>query len=206
MTLAEILLAIVLSLPAPWYRPGKNPETPSDYNARLETIAKAIAIEAEAAEDWRWDANSLAAATLVIWYGESRFALEVHNGAGKSRYGEDDGRARCFGQLHQTGLVPKDEWDKLAGIDLEATRRCARFTMKVLSVQGRRCGMTLNKPNMWEVARMVSAYGSGKKSCAPTKDSTARARRWTKVMARIKAAGSPETLAATREDDGLSKW
>jgi hypothetical protein len=199
MTLSEILLAIVLSLPAPWYKQGKNPETPSAYQSRLETIAKAIAMEAEAAEDWRWDANSLAAATLVIWYGESRFALEVHNGSGQSRYGEDDGRARCFGQLHQTGLVPRPEWESLTGIDLEATRRCARATMRVLSVQGRRCGMQVDKPNMWAVARMVSAYGSGKKSCAPTKDSTARARRWAKVMERIKAASASSELARGHE-------
>jgi hypothetical protein len=199
MTLSEILLAIVLSLPAPWYQPGKNPETPSAYQSRLETIAKAIAMEAEAAEDWRWDASSLAAATLVIWYGESRFALEVHNGSGKSRYGEDDGRARCFGQLHQTGLVPRDEWESLTGIDLEATRRCARATMRVLTVQGRRCGMQVDKPSMWAVARMVSAYGSGKKSCAPTKDSTARARRWAKVMERIKASSASTELARGSE-------
>jgi hypothetical protein len=199
MTLSEILLAIVLSLPAPWYKAGNNPETPSAYQSRLETIAKAIAMEAEAAEDWRWDASSLAAATLVIWYGESRFALEVHNGSGKSRYGEDDGKARCFGQLHQTGLVPRDEWQSLTGIDLEATRRCARATMRVLSVQGRRCGMQVDKPSMWAVARMVSAYGSGKKSCAPTKDSTARARRWAKVMERIKAASASAELAQGRE-------
>jgi len=199
MTLSEILLAIVLSLPAPWYQPGKNPETPSAYQSRLETISKAIALEAEAAEDWRWDASSLAAATLVVWYGESRFALEVHDGTRKSRYGEDDGKARCFGQLHQTGLVPRPEWESLAGTDLEATRRCARATMRVLSVQGRRCGMQVDKPSMWAVARMVSAYGSGKKSCAPTKDSTARARRWSQVMERIKSAGSSAALAGGRE-------
>ncbi len=186
MTLSEILLAIVINLPAPWYQPGKNPETKAEYQTRLETISHAIAMEAEAAEDWRWDATSLAAATVVIWYGESRFALEVHDGSGKSRYGEDDGRARCFGQIHKTGLVPKPEWESLVGVDLEATRRCARATMKVLAVQGKRCGMQENKPSMWAVARMVSAYGSGK-SCAPTKASTERARRWSKVMDLIKS-------------------
>lgn len=187
MTLTEIILAIVLSLPAPWYHPGKNPETNEEYRGRLQTISEAIAIEAEATENWRWDAASLAAATLVVWYGESRFALEVHSGSGKSRYGEDQGRARCFGQIHQTGLVPKPEWESLTGVDLEATRRCARATMRVLTVQGRRCGMQANKPSMWAVARMVAAYGSGN-SCAPTKDSTERARRWSKVMERIQAS------------------
>lgn len=189
MILAETLLAIMLSLPAPWYAPGKNPETPAEYQARLETIAEAIALEAEAADAWRWDATTLAAATLVTWYSESKFALEVHGGTGTSRWGEDDGKARCFGQLHQTGLVPKDEWASLTGVDLEATRRCARATMRVLTVQGNRCGMQIGKPNMWSVARMLSAYGSGK-GCAPTKDSTARARRWSKVMARIRSAAT----------------
>ena len=93
MTLTETLLVIALGLQSPWYQPGKEPETRDQYQERLQTISKAIAIEAEAAEDWRWDATSLAAATLVVWYNESRFALEVHIGSG-SRYGEDDGRAR----------------------------------------------------------------------------------------------------------------
>jgi hypothetical protein len=34
------------SLPAPWYRPGHNPETTEEYRARLESIARAIAVEA----------------------------------------------------------------------------------------------------------------------------------------------------------------
>jgi hypothetical protein len=197
MTLADILLGILLNLPAPWYHPGKNPETASQYQERLQTISTAIATEAEAAEDWRWDATSLAAATLVTWYSESGFALEVHSGTRTSRYGEDNGKARCFGQLHQTGYVPKAEWNSLTGIDLDSTRRCARATMRVLTAQGNRCGMKPNKPNMWSVARMQAAYGSGN-SCAPTKASTARARRWSKVMEMIKSAAGPEQTAMDR--------
>lgn len=195
MPLAETLLTIALTMPAPWYRPGKAPETPSEYNQRLETIATAIAAEAEAAEDWRWDTESLAAVTLVVWYRESRFALEVHNGSGKSRHGEDDGKARCFGQLHQTGYVPKDEWRNLTGTDLEATRRCARATMRVLAAQGKRCGMKENKPNLWAMARTLAAYANGM-SCAPTKASTARARGWAKVLKMIRAASAESAQAA----------
>jgi hypothetical protein len=195
MTLPEILLSIALSLPAPWYPPGRNPETADEYRTRMDAISQAIAVEAEAAEGWRWDATSLAAVTLVTWYAESRFALEVHNGSGQSRFGEDQGRARCFGQLHQTGLVPKPEWQTLTGVDLEATRRCARATMRVLTSTGNRCGMKENKPNnMWTVARMLAAYMSGK-GCAPTKASTARARRWSKVMDQIKSAATGPVVA-----------
>ena len=51
MTLSEILLAIALTLPSPWYKPGKNPETDQAYRERMQTIATAIALEAEANED-----------------------------------------------------------------------------------------------------------------------------------------------------------
>jgi hypothetical protein len=159
-SLAEILLAIALSLPAPWYKSGKAPETEVEYRERLQTITAAIALEAD-------------------------------NGSGKSRHGEDEGRARCLGQLHKTGWVPKSVWKTLAGTDLEATRRCARATMKVLAMQGKRCGMK-KTPNLWAVARMEAAYAHGM-SCAPTKNSTARARRWAKLMNRI------ETMASERE-------
>jgi hypothetical protein len=185
MTLAEILLAIALSLPSPWYKPGKNPETDQAYRERMQTIATAIALEAEANEDWQWDPTSLAAATFVTWYSESRFALEVHNGSGLSRFGEDAGQARCLGQLHKTGWVPNSEWQQLTGIDLEATRRCARATMKVLAMQGKRCKMK-KSPNLWTVARLEAAYGHGT-DCSPTKNSTARARRWARLMDRIGA-------------------
>jgi hypothetical protein len=197
-TLAEILLAIALSLPAPWYKTGKAPETHLEYKERLQTIATAIAVEAVANEDWQWDSTSLAAATFVTWYSESKFALEVHNGSGKSRHGEDQGRARCLGQLHKTGWVPKSVWKTLTGTDLEATRRCARATMKVLAMQGKRCNMR-KKPNLWAVARMEAAYAHGM-SCAPTKNSTARARRWAKLMERIDAMTTErEAALATTE-------
>jgi hypothetical protein len=200
MTLAEILLSIALTLPAPWYRPGHNPETPEEYRARLESISQAIVLEAEAAEGWRWDTTSLAAATLVTWYAESRFALEVHNGSGQSRFGEDQGKARCFGQLHQTGYVPKPEWQSLTGVDLESTRRCARATMRVLTAQANRCGMKENKPNnMWAVARMWAGYMTGR-ACGATKAATSRARRWTKVMDQIQTAGSSPNALAERQE------
>lgn len=195
MTLAEILLSVALSLPSPWYSPGKNPESPLEYRARMQTISQALALEAEANADWRWDATTLAAATFVTWYAESSFEFEVHAGSGKSRFAQDGGRARCLGQLHHTGWVPKADWKQLTGTDLEATRRCARATMKVLAMQGKRCGMQQDKPNLWAVARLQAAYASGR-SCAPTQASTARARRWAKLMARIETMTGEGTARA----------
>jgi len=199
MTLAEILLSLALTMKAQWYPPGRNPETPEEYRARMDVIAQAIAIEAEAAEGWRSDTTSLAAATLVTWYAESGFALEVHNGSGRSRYGEDQGKARCFGQLHQTGYVPKAEWQKLTGVDLESTRRCARATMRVLTAQANRCGMKPNKPdNSWVMARMWAGYMTGN-TCNSIKASRMRARRWNQVMGQMRAAESNPTVLADRQ-------
>jgi len=45
------------------------------------------------------------------------------------------------------------------------------------------------------VARLEAAYGHGM-SCAPTKNSTARARRWAKLMERIEAMTNQQQEAA----------
>jgi hypothetical protein len=180
MILQNMLLAIALSLQAPWYPPSKVPETAEQRQDRLEIITQAIAIEAAAEQNWEWGTETLAAATLATWYEESRFALEVHNGEGKTRFGEDQGRAKCLGQLHKTGYVPKEEWKQLAGTDLESTRRCARATMRVLAAQGKRCKMP-KELDVWSVARMFAMYGTGN-SCAITKNSMKRARHWGRIM------------------------
>src|SRR5262245_22121968 len=114
MILQNMLLAIAVSLQAPWYPPSKLPDTAEQRQDRLAIITQAIALEAANEQNWQWGTDALAAATLATWYEESRFALEVHNGQGKTRHGEDQGRAKCLGQLHATGYVPRSEWRTLA--------------------------------------------------------------------------------------------
>jgi hypothetical protein len=201
MILQNMLLAIALSLQSPWYAPGKRPETVEQHQDRLKIITQAIAEEAAATESWKWGTDALAAATLATWYEESRFALEVHNGQGRTRFGEDDGRARCLGQLHQTGFVPKDEWKQLAGTDLESTRRCARATMRVLSAQGARCKMP-KELNVWSVARMFAMYGTGR-SCSITKNSMKRARHWGRIMRDFAKQSEAEAQAAQAPQPAL---
>jgi hypothetical protein len=195
MILQNMLLAIALSLQSSWYPPGKSPETVEQYQDRLKIITQAIAMEAQAQETWQWGTDALAAATLATWYEESRFALEVHNGSGRTRFGEDNGRARCFGQLHQTGFVPKQEWKTLTGTDLESTRRCARATMRVLSAQGARCKMPKDL-NVWSVARMFAMYGTGR-SCSITKNSMKRARHWGRIMSEFAKQTEPTQPSLT---------
>jgi hypothetical protein len=181
MAWQELLLAVVLTWQPPWYPPGKNPETPEQYKARVDVIVEAVATEARLNEDWALGPKALAAATMVIWYRETRLAHEVHAGT-KSRYGQDDGKARCLGQLHVSGLVPKEEWETLTGTDLMATRRCARATMRVLTAYAGLCrAKSADAPTL---ARVFGAYGSGK-GCTATRQSRARAQRWAKLMSRL---------------------
>ena len=98
------------------------------YRERLHTIAEAIALKAQSARDWRWDPTSLAAATLVVWYSESRFALKVHNGSGTSRYREDEGRARCFGKSIRPDWC-RSQVEEPDGNRSRSYTRCARATI-----------------------------------------------------------------------------
>lgn len=178
MGLKELLFAAILHWQAPWYPPGKNPETPQQYRARLETIAEAVALEARAVPATHLDFRALAAATLTVWYGETRFAYEVH-ALGKSRWKQDRGKARCMGQLHVSKLVPREEWEQMVGADLESTRRCARATIRVLLAMSRFCGG--QGASQTHMAHVFAAYGTGA-GCGLTEQAKARARRWARLL------------------------
>lgn len=116
----------------------------------------------------------LVAAAISIWWSETRFGLEVHRG-GPSRWGSDDGRAKCFGQLHERSVGIKREkneplldfrkrqreaWKSLAGTDYEATKRCALATMRAFREKLGQCQET-EEP--WLHA--FGAYGHGEHHC-----------------------------------------
>jgi len=205
MALKEALLAVALGFPAPWYEPGKNPETPDEYRARLEIIAEAIALEATGADAWPHGAEGLASATLVLWQAESRLSYDIHANTGNDPWGQDYGRARCLGQLHATGLVPQSEWETLAGSDLAATRRCANATMRVLRAQYWVCKSRAGAGD--PIARMFEVYATGR-SCNPGRRSHMRTQRYQRVLQQIYTerarrqaaeAQASETDAAERE-------
>ena len=137
----ELLLAAALSWPAPWYAPGKNPETRVAYEARVVTIVRAVA---DTTED-----QELALAALLKMYHESRFRLDVHDG---TRLG-DAGNAACLGQLHVSRDLPRADWLGLVGTRYEPTRRCVGATVRLLARYRAWCGS-------W--AGAFSAYATGK--------------------------------------------
>jgi hypothetical protein len=193
MTLKEILLAAILQWNPPWYPPATNPESLVEYRTRLDTIAEAVALEAELVTGSVLGPRELAAATLTVWYGETKFAYEVH-ALGQSRWSQDLGHARCLGQIHVSGLVPRSEWDQLVGKDIAATRNCARATLRVLSAMARYC--SVRSATRSGLERVFGAYGSGR-GCAVTEQSRERARRWEWLMQSLYAAG---TLGVARRD------
>lgn len=115
------------------------PETAAEASERRDLVDAAIAYEAhqEAAHS-PFDAKTLAATARVVWQEESALSVRVHMGE-LGRWGSDRGRAKCLGQLHVSGIVPREQWERLAGTDPDSTRRCARATMRVLSAMGRYC-------------------------------------------------------------------
>ena len=172
MTFETILGLVLLLAPARSVDPT---ETAPDYTTRLAVIAGSVLAEAELA-DSLLSTRELVAATLVVWHQETRYSRHVHAG-GRGRWGSDNGRATCLGQLHRTSLAP--DWDTLAGLDVAATRRCAAATMRVLSAHARSCGRGA-------AAAWLSGYGTGQ-GCRVVALGRKRARIYRLALSRLKA-------------------
>lgn len=145
----DAILAILLSLPA-----YQDRETTIDREIRLGLVAEAI--EAAVTEVETERPRELAAMLVATGWWESRYARHVHEGRCRTRVGECDyGRARSPWQLHQSPMVPLDEWRAMRGADLESTRIAATAAARVLSAFRGRCG---------SVAGAIALYATGR-SC-----------------------------------------
>ena len=156
MTLEAILVAAILSLPAPWYKPGLNPETPEQYKARATVIAKAIAAEVP-------DLRS-GLMVLNLFRFESAFRLDVHTGAKKG----DAGQSVCLGQ-NKRHRLSEAQHKALMGTDLASTRRCAKLSHERLERAARLC----RTRHQGGAVGAYSLYGTGATCQAP----------WAKVRA-----------------------
>lgn len=168
MTILPKLLTAALSWPLPWYAPGKCPETPDERDSRVTTIVVANYVESrDPPEGWGLTPDDLAWAGLVVTYHESRrWSLEVHDG---SKRGDNDASV-CLGQIHGGG-------DELAGVDIDATRRCFRAVNVHLATHWRRCLSSSSDPSAWNMGAVFSGYGTGH-SCNPLHDSPHIGKGW----------------------------
>lgn len=168
-------------------------ETPVQREARAEVMARSLR---DAARDLAPGVSQkvLVAATMSVWWHESRFSLQVHRGE-PTRWGSDDGRAKCFGQLHERSVGLKLEegealadfrmrqrelWASLAGTDYESTKRCARATMRLLL---HRLSACRSEENPWLGA--FGAYGRGDATCLPLPSSEHRHRLMLRIISRL---------------------
>jgi hypothetical protein len=153
--LKDALLALMLSLPAPY---GQKEDT-QERKARLATVAQAIddasrkatCADQEADEScervWRGSRLDLAMLLLTQAYWESRLAKNVHEGKCKayecdpyqSRHGVLLHRARTLWQLQRSDPIAED-WDRMVGADAEATATAAWAATKLFSRAYQRCG------------------------------------------------------------------
>lgn len=155
-----------------WSHEDRKKETPESKELRARNMSKGL-VAALQAPGLKMPKRLLIGATISIWWFETRFSKEVHEG-GLSRYGSDKGKAKCFGQLHERAAVTKQEpgetmeafrerqtaeWMALTGTSVEATTRCAIATM-------RRFQGAVGQCDDWGSA--FGAYGTTKCEALPT--------------------------------------
>lgn len=175
MSLAAALLAVALTFPKPW----GSTEPDDAYRARLDTIATAISLETEPVKHGRY---AVAAAVLVTLYRESSFRLEVHSGEVLG----DHGKAICISQQWRNGRS-QEEWLALAGVSLEATRRCVGATVVGLLRAHWYCSRGERKAFDGDaVARAFALFGTGSR-CDPRPSSLRRLAEWRRVLADMRA-------------------
>jgi hypothetical protein len=178
MSFTDAVIAAALSLPAPTYR-DTPPETPEQYRARVSLIGEVVADETTSLKTDRY---AVAAAVLVTFRFESAFRLEVHSGAIRG----DHGKAICLSQQWQNSLSRAD-WEALAGISPEATRRCVRMTIETLLRAHRHCARDVTAGlTETAVARAFRLLGTGR-TCEPGRGALRRAAEWRRVLASLRA-------------------
>lgn len=190
----EKLLAVLVALPAPFYPPGRGPETPDEYERRLRTMAKAIVVESYTDHWTGRPREDLVALVAVTWYQESHFHLAVHKGEARGA----GGRANCLGQIVPNSLVPRSKWRRLAGSDLESTRRCAAATIRIVAHHADKCVTHDGALTQMDAAKVFAGYAKGQ-SCVPGRRSLFRAKRWARVRAQISHSTATVNIPPTGE-------
>lgn len=168
------LLAVALTFPRPVVPKGYDPETENQYVARVTVVATAIASVSRSKDE--------EAALLELAEAESGLDPIVHAGGVHPRYDQDKGRARSLWQLHASKQI--EDWDHLAGADLESTTRAARAAVRVLRSAAYFCTHS-SMLTADDLDRVFAEYGAGSRACMPTRQSAIRSRQWAKIRAKL---------------------
>jgi len=158
-------------------------ETREEYINRAGEIATALAEEATPyANGTGWTSTELAAAGAVIWYSETLLDKRIQIGESHPVWTQDGGLAKCGFQLHVSGLVPQDVWERLAGPGADAVHLCAQYGLRVVVAQARQCGVFAGlRGTRDRIAKTFASFASGGK-CVPGDRDWQRADLWIKMM------------------------
>lgn len=185
---ARLLFDFMEAWPVATSGPLAPPETPGERALRLSTIAHEARALAAAHPPRIAPQPSLrprhqrarAFALLVLTGSESGgWDPRVHAGLPHPVWTQDNGRAKCLGQLHQNDWLTPDLWQQTVGTDAAATHTCLWATLRLLEGQMRWCRVGYSEEGL---AVAYAAYGNGGR-CVPTQESRARAAKWTRAMA-----------------------
>lgn len=153
--LRDVLLALMLGLPAP----HGQPESTEEREARLAIVADAIdyasrratcadrEVDERCEPVWLGSRFDLAILLVTEAYWESRLAKNVHEGRCRtyecdpyqSRHGTLVHRARTLWQLHRSDPIA-DDWNHIVGADAASTQAAAWAASKLFSRARQRCG------------------------------------------------------------------
>lgn len=159
-------------------------ETREEFDARVQAITVAVVTEARGFADGKgWSWTELAAVAGLIWHSETLFDRRIQSGEGHPIWHQDRGLARCGMQLHRSGIVPPEIWEKLVGAGKDALHLCAQYGLRVVVAQAKQCGVYYSqRADRTRVAKMLASYGSGG-NCNPRDSSWKRADIWVRIMA-----------------------
>lgn len=145
-------IAVILTLPRPWFPEEHRPETDAEREARISRlVTRVVARAEEESKRIGYTPIEVTSLSLAIAYNESALAWEVHAGQEWPKrpppFG-DNGRAACVFQLQPSAAqVPfdewrpfePDEWRSLAGLSERSTRLCVKAGVRAVAYHAWRC-------------------------------------------------------------------
>jgi len=161
-------------------------ETVDEWNDRVHMIVEQNYEAAGPYADGKgWSRFEIALATTDLMGNETRFDRRIHAGEKHPDWDQDKGLAKCLGQHHVSRAIPRAQWERLPGLDVDATLRCAIATTMQLVSQAKQCGVFLGRHASKDaVAQAFAAYATGG-HCKPGERDWSRALEWEKLMGKF---------------------
>jgi hypothetical protein len=172
MTLAEALLSMLLKFHTSRVPERYWGESKPEREARISRIAESEVYACRKVKlPGRWTFGGCLALLQTAQRWESGLERSVHSGEKRGPAGEI-----CLSQLHPSVYRPgaihdpdyqitEDEWNSLAGLDVDATRRCSFAGAKVLMYQVSRCSIPFSADSWWTAAKIFAEFHHPANDC-----------------------------------------